>query len=68
VVPEGTNNRTKRIPVVILTTTDNTREVLGCYDLGCSVYVTKPSDYEQFSEAIRRLSLLLSVVTTPDEG
>jgi CheY-like chemotaxis protein len=61
------DERTKRIPVVILTTTDDTREVSRCYDLGCSVYVTKPVDYQQFSEAIRKLGLFLSVVTIPDE-
>ena len=60
------DGRTKRIPVVILTTTDDTREVSRCYDLGCNVYVTKPVDYEQFSEAIQKLGLFLSVVTVPD--
>lgn len=57
---------TKRIPVIVLTTTDDTREVTKCYDLGCSIYMTKPVDYEQFSEAIRKLGLFLSVVTIPD--
>ena len=60
------DERTRRIPVVILTTTDDTREVSRCYDLGCNVYVTKPVDYQQFSEAIRKLGLFLSVVTVPD--
>ncbi len=60
------DERTKRIPVVILTTTDDPREVSRCYELGCSVYVTKPVDYEQFSEAVRKLGLFLSVVTVPD--
>lgn len=54
--------RTKTIPVVILTTTDNPHEISRCYDLGCNVYVTKPVDYEQFSEAIRKLGLFLSIV------
>ncbi|NTV13353.1 MAG: response regulator [Desulfobulbaceae bacterium] len=49
-------------PVVILTTTDNPHEINRCYELGCNVYVTKPVDYEQFSEAIRKLGLFLSVV------
>ena len=61
------NDRTKHIPVVILTTTDDAREVSRCYDLGCNVYITKPVDYQQFSEAIRRLGLFLSVVTVPME-
>ena len=60
------DERTKRIPVVILTTTDDMREVSRCYDLGCNVYVTKPVDYQQFSEAIRKLGLFLSIVNIPD--
>ena len=60
------DERTKRIPVIILTTTDDDREVDKCYDLGCNIYMTKPVDYEQFSEAIRKLGLFLSVVTIPD--
>ena len=57
------DERTMRIPVVILTTTDDAREVSRCYDLGCNVYIIKPVDYAQFSEAIRKLGLFLSVVT-----
>jgi DNA-binding NarL/FixJ family response regulator len=59
------DERTKHIPVVVLTTTDDTREVARCYELGCNVYVTKPVEYEQFSEAIRKLGLFLAVVTIP---
>ena len=62
-----TDERTKRIPVIVLTTTDDAREVSRCYDLGCSVYVTKPVSYQQFSEAICTLGLFLSVVTVPKE-
>ena len=60
------NDDTKRIPVVILTTTDDAREVARCYRLGCNVYMTKPVDYEQFSDAIRKLGLFLAVVAVPD--
>ena len=60
------DERTHRIPVVILTTTADADEVRRCYDLGCNVYVTKPVDYAQFAEAIRRLGLLLSIVTVPN--
>jgi CheY-like chemotaxis protein len=60
------NEQTRRIPVVILTTTDDIHEVARCYDLGCNVYVTKPVDYAQFSEAIRKIGLFLSVVTVPN--
>lgn len=60
------DERTRCIPVIILTTTDDAREVARCYELGCNVYMTKPVDYERFSEAIRKLGLFLSVVTVPN--
>jgi len=61
------DKRTKHIPVVVLTTTDNPQEVSRCYELGCNVYVTKPVDYEQFSGAIRTLGLFLSIVKVPEK-
>jgi len=60
------DEHTRHIPVIILTTTDDAREVARCYELGCNVYMTKPVDYERFSEAIRKLGLFLSVVTIPN--
>ena len=61
------DNSTKLIPVIILTTTDNPREVERCYALGCNVYVTKPVEYEAFADSIRKLGLLLAVVKVPGE-
>jgi CheY-like chemotaxis protein len=61
------DERTQRIPVIILTSTEDAREVERCYELGCNIYVTKPVSYEQFSEAIARIGLFLTVVTIPDE-
>src|SRR5438270_8957668 len=60
------DERTRQIPVVVLTTTDDAREVARCYELGCNIYITKPVEYDQFSEAIRKLGLFLTVVTVPD--
>ena len=60
------DDRLKRAPVVILTTTDDRQEVQRCYDLGCNVYITKPVDYESFASAIRQLGLFLSVIQAPD--
>ncbi len=57
--------KTKKIPIVILTTTDNPREIEKCYELGCNVYITKPVEYEAFAESIRKLGLLLAVVKIP---
>ena len=59
------NGRTKNVPVVILTSTDDPREVSKCYDLGCNVYISKPVDYEKFAEAIQKLGLFLSIVMIP---
>jgi CheY-like chemotaxis protein len=59
---------TSKIPVIMLTTTDDPREVERCYELGCSVYLTKPVEYEGFIEAINRLGLFLQVVKVPRNG
>ena len=59
---------TARIPIIMLTTTDNPQEVKRCYELGCSSYVTKPVEYDKFVEAIRRLGLFLSIVQIPSEN
>ncbi len=60
------NPRTKRLPVVVLTTTDDQREIQRCYDLGANVYITKPVDYEAFAHAIRQLGLFFSVMQVPE--
>ena len=60
--------KTAKLPVVMLTTTDDPREVHKCYQLGCSVYVTKPVVYEDFIEAIKRLGLFLTIVNVPTEA
>ncbi len=64
------DSETRLVPVIILTTTDNPREVERGYALGCNVYVTKPVEYEAFADSIRKLGLLLAVVKVPgaDEG
>ncbi len=55
----------KKIPVVMITTTDDPREVEHCHQLGCSNYITKPVEYQSFVNAIRQLGLFLSVVKVP---
>ena len=59
--------QTANLPIIMLTTTDDPREVRRCYDLGCSSYITKPVEYDRFVEAIRRLGLFLSIVEVPRE-
>ena len=60
------NPHTKRAPVVVLTTTDDEREIQRCYDLGANVYITKPVNYEGFANAIRQLGLFFSVMQVPE--
>jgi len=62
-----TDPKTLDIPVIVLTTTDDPREVKRCYEMGCSSYVTKPVEYTRFVEAVRRLGLFLSIVQVPAE-
>lgn len=59
------NPETQTIPVIMLTTTDDPREINRCYEMGCNVYITKPVDYEGFIDAIRRLGMFLQVVKRP---
>ena len=57
--------RTSAIPIIVLTTDDNPREIDRCYELGCNVYMTKPVEYEKFSEAICKLGLMLTFIKIP---
>jgi len=59
------NEHLKLTPVVVLTTTDDEREIKRCYDLGANVYITKPVNYESFANAIRQLGLFFSVIQVP---
>ena len=60
------DEKMRRSPVIVLTTTDDQREIQRCYDLGANVYITKPVDYENFANAIRQLGLFLSVMQVPE--
>lgn len=60
-----TDETTKRIPVIVLTTTDHPKDIDRCYALGCNAFMTKPVGYEDFSEAIRKLGLMLTIVRVP---
>jgi CheY-like chemotaxis protein len=55
----------KKIPVIMITTTEDPREVERCHMLGCSNYITKPVEYEAFVNAVRQLGLFLAVVQIP---
>ena len=57
--------RLRKMPVIMLTTTDDPREVELCHDLGCNSYIVKPVDYEKFAQAIKHLGLYISLVQIP---
>jgi len=54
--------RLRTIPVIMLTTTDDPKEVEACYSYGCNSYLTKPVEFDKFAEVIKRLGLFLMVV------
>ncbi len=56
----------RKVPVIMLTTTDDPREVERCHSIGCSSYIVKPVDYDKFAEAIKSLGLYISLVEVPD--
>ncbi len=54
--------RLKNMPVIMLTTTDDPREIARSYELGCNNYLVKPVEFEKFAEVIKRLGLFLMIV------
>jgi two-component system response regulator len=54
--------RTKAIPVVILTSSKEQKDLVKGYNLGVSAYVQKPVDFEQFSEAIRQIGMFWMLI------
>ncbi len=57
--------RTRLLPVVILTTSNEDRDILASYQLGANGYVRKPVDFEQFLEAARQLGLYWLILNVP---
>lgn len=57
----------RRIPVVVLTTSEAEEDVLRSYDLHANAYVTKPVDFDRFVEVVRQIDdFFISVVRLPD--
>ena len=51
------DERTRRAPVVILTSSNEQRDLVQSYDLGANSYVRKPVEFEEFVEAVRQLGI-----------
>ena len=67
------NPRFATMPVIMLSTTDDPREIQRCHEFGCSNYIVKPVDYKTLVQAIHSFGLFLMVVAVPltpnfDEG
>ena len=55
----------KRIPVVMLTSSREERDLVRSYDLGVNGYVVKPVDFQQFAEAIRQIGCFWALLNEP---
>jgi CheY-like chemotaxis protein len=60
--------RTRAIPVVVLTSSDEDQDILESYRLGANSYVVKPVDFERFTEAMRQIGLYWLLVNQPPGG
>ena len=58
----------KKIPIIMLTTTDDHFEIKRCYELGCNCYVTKPVEFQKLTETLQRLGLFILVVKIPENN
>ena len=52
-----TNKKTKKIPVVVLTSSQEGKDITEAYDLGVNSYIVKPIDFEKFSNSIREIGM-----------
>ncbi|MGA8102279.1 MAG: response regulator, partial [Candidatus Acidiferrales bacterium] len=59
------DQRTKLLPIVILTSSNEEQDRLVGYDLGANSYVRKPVDFNQFIEAVRQLGLYWLILNEP---
>jgi CheY-like chemotaxis protein len=56
------NDRTRCIPVIVITSSSDPAGAARCYDIGCNAYIARPRDDERFTEAIQILGRFLSIV------
>jgi two-component system, response regulator len=59
------DERTRKIPVVLLTSSREERDILAGYANGANSYIVKPVDFEQFTESIRTLGMYWLLLNKP---
>jgi two-component system, response regulator len=59
------DERTRMLPIVVLTSSSEERDIIDSYSLGASSYVRKPVDFDQFAEAVRQLGLYWTLINEP---
>ena len=62
------NPRTKKIPVVVLTSSNQDTDIERCYQLGVNSYIVKPVDFEQFTESARALGMYWLLLNRPPKA
>ena len=62
------DDQLKMIPVVVVTSSGNERDVVGSYKLGANAYVVKPVDFQQFIDAVKVLGLFWGIINEPPPG
>ncbi len=59
------NEKYKKIPIIMMTTSDRPSEVNECYNFGCNFYVKKQIDYKKFVDSIKKIIDFINVVQLP---
>jgi CheY-like chemotaxis protein len=62
------DERLKMIPVVVLTSSHEERDMVRSYELGVNAYVVKPVDFHEFVNAVRQLGVFWAVINEPPPG
>jgi two-component system response regulator len=62
------DERTRRLPVVILTSSNEDRDLVAGYELGANSYIRKPVSFDDFAEATRQLGMYWLVLNEPPPG
>jgi len=60
------DSKLKKIPVVVLTTSDSEKDVVESFELGIAGYMVKPADYKKFVDAIRTINLYWNLSKLPN--